>query len=103
MDGNKVSFDQFPQCCTSIDGDNRFVSYINEYGRLTEYCGAIAPCVGEPAEVLKNGIIVFNMTNNTIPDNIYQLWDGSCVQVIRPRDDEEVYFESRTLIVTGKL
>ena len=93
-DGNKVSFDEFPQCCNSIDTNNRFVSYINEYGRLTEYCGAIAPCVGEPAEVLDNGIIVFNMTNNTIPDNIYQLWDGSCVQVIRPRDDEEVYFES---------
>ena len=93
-DGNKVSFDQFPQCCTSIDSGNRYVSYVNEYGRLTEYCGSIAPCVGEPAEVLDNGIIVFNMTNNTIPDNIYQLWEGSCVQVIRPQADEAAYFES---------
>ena len=90
-DGNKVSFDKFPQCCKSLDAN--YVSYVNEFGRLTEYCSAIAPCVGKPTDVLGNGIIVFEFTNNTLPNNTYQLWNGKCVQVIDPQIDEQAYFD----------
>ena len=90
-DGNKVSFDEFPNCCKSLDAN--YVSYVNEFGRLTEYCSAIAPCVGNPIEVLGNGIIVWEFTNNTLPNNVFQLWNGKCVHVIRPQLDEQVYFD----------
>ena len=90
-EGNKVSFDQFPQCCSSLDA--RYVSYVNEYGRLTEYCGASSPCVGEPLEPLPNGIIPFLMTNNTIPENIYQV-SGRCFQYIGSDIVDILSFES---------
>jgi len=90
-DGNKVSFDEFPQCCRSLDAN--YVSYINEFGRLTEYCSASAPCVGKPIEVLDNGIIVWEFINNTLPNNVFQLWNGKCVQVIQPQIDEQAYFD----------
>ncbi len=90
-DGNKVSFDEFPQCCRSLGAN--YVSYINEFGRLTEYCSASAPCVGNPIEVLDNGIIVWEFINNTLPNNVFQLWDGKCVQVIQPQIDEQAYFD----------
>ena len=77
--GNKVSFDKFPQCCGNNNGN--FVSYVNEYGRLTEYCTTKAPCVGKPLEPLENGIVPFLMTENTVPDNIFQLYDR-CYQYI---------------------
>jgi hypothetical protein len=81
-DGIKVSFDEFPQCCTAVDSDARYISYVNEYGRVTEYCSAKAPCVGTPTKVnLESGIVVFSLTNNTQPDNIYQTNSG-CVQFI---------------------
>lgn len=78
-DGIKVSFDEFPSCCNQQDG--RFISYVNEYGRETEYCSKLAPCVGTPSETLPNGVIVFTMTNNTIPKDIIQV-DGKCFQYI---------------------
>jgi len=76
-DGIKVSFDEFPECCSKNDA--RYVSYINEYGRLTEYCSGKAPCVGIPIDVEPNGIVVFDMVNNTLPNNIYQV-KGKCFQ-----------------------
>jgi hypothetical protein len=83
-DGNKVSFDEFPQCCSALDRDARYISYVNEYGRVTEYCSSNAPCVGEPNEgdqfTLDTGIVVFNMTNNTTPSNFYYL-HNRCYQV----------------------
>jgi hypothetical protein len=90
-DGNKVSFDEFPQCCRSLGAN--YVSYINEFGRLTEYCSASAPCVGKPIEALDNGIIVWEFINNTLPNNVFQLWNGKCVQVIQPQIDEQAYFD----------
>jgi len=65
-DNIKVSFDEFESCCTQISEDNQYVSYINEQGRLTEYCSAKAPCVGEPVEVLEDGTVVFDFNSNTV-------------------------------------
>lgn len=75
--GNKISFDEFPACCKSQGGT--FVSYVNEYGRQTEYCSKLAPCVGTPSLTLPNGIVVFTMTNNTIPRDIINV-KGRCFQ-----------------------
>jgi hypothetical protein len=89
-DGIKVSFDEFPQCCSSLDAN--FVSYVNEYGRVTEYCSNLAPCVGEPSGVLDNGVIVFDMTHNTVPNNIYTI-GGDCYQYVGELSDKS--FEDR--------
>ena len=79
-DGLKVSFDEFPSCCKSLGGN--YVSYVNEYGRQTEYCSKLAPCIGTPDSFLPNGIVVFTMTNNTIPqEGMYQI-NGKCYQYI---------------------
>jgi len=66
-DNVKVSFDEFQSCCTQISKDNQYVSYINEQGRLTEYCSAKAPCIGEPSLVLDDGIVVFDVNSNSLP------------------------------------
>jgi hypothetical protein len=89
--GNKVSFDEFPNCCKTQNG--KFVSYINEYGRTTEYCSKLAPCVGKPIETLTNGIIVFEMENNLEPANIIQR-NNKCYQVTR---NGQVILDSRNL------
>jgi hypothetical protein len=78
--GIKVSFDEFPSCCKSIEGA-KYISYVNEYGRTTEYCSKLAPCVGTPESVDRNGYIVFRMSNNTLPKDIIQLSDA-CFQYI---------------------
>ena len=90
-DGIKVSFDEFPQCCSSLDA--RFISYINEYGRTAEYCSASAPCIGEPSSELSNGIVVFTTTNNNTPDNIFQI-QNRCYQYILEDDIPLSDFES---------
>jgi len=71
-DGIKVSFDEFPTCCRDNEGA-KFVSYVNEYGRTTEYCSKLAPCVGKPQGVDENGYVVFSMDNNTMPKDIVQI------------------------------
>ena len=78
-DGIKVSFDEFPSCCASQDA--KYVSYVNEYGRQTEYCSSLAPCVGKPISTLPNGVIEFEMVNNTIPKDIVQI-ENRCFQYI---------------------
>ena len=87
--GQKVSFDEFSQCCTNYDnGQNdqyEYVSYINSAGRKSEYCSASAPCVGDVVGVEQNGIVVFNIVGNNIPPDTYTLpsnfSDGeSCIQ-----------------------
>ena len=71
-DGIKVSFDEFPACCKTQGA--KYISYVNEYGRETEYCSKLAPCVGTPSGTLPNGVIEFTMTNNTTPQTgIYQV------------------------------
>jgi hypothetical protein len=77
-DGIKVSFDEFPACCKTQDAN--YISYVNEYGRQTEYCSKLAPCVGTPSGTLPNGVIEFTMTNNTTPQlGTYQI-GGKCYQ-----------------------
>jgi len=78
-DGVKVSFDEFPSCCASQDA--KYVSYVNEYGRQTEYCSSLAPCVGNPISTLPNGVIEFEMVNNTTPKDIIQI-ETRCFQYI---------------------
>jgi hypothetical protein len=68
-DGIKISFDNFPSCCRQIDPKNQFVSFINEQGRIVEYCSSKAPCIGNPVEVLDDGIVVFDITSNSLSDN----------------------------------
>ena len=99
-DGIKVSFDEFPQCCSSL-GSN-FVSYVNEYGRVTEYCSNLAPCVGTPSGTLPNGVIEFTMTNNTTDQlGTYQI-EGKCYQYsntqISLSDFTKKYGEPKTFI-----
>ncbi len=84
-DGIKVSFDQFPECCSSNNA--KYVTYINEYGRLTEYCSGKAPCLGKPVSVEPNGVVVFDMVNNTMPDNIYNIND-ICYQYIFTKEGD---------------
>jgi hypothetical protein len=63
--GQKVSFDEFSQCCSEYkNGDYEYVSYINAAGRKSEYCSALAPCVGEIGSVLPNGIVEFTLGGN---------------------------------------
>ena len=84
--GTKVSFNEFASCCTSEGG--QYVTYTNEECRVVEYCSKSAPCVGEPVDTLPNGIIVFEMTNNTMPSNVYTL-NGKCYQLTKAG---QVYF-----------
>ena len=76
--GTKVSFNEFASCCTSEGG--KYVTYTNEECRVVEYCSKIAPCVGEPVNTLPNGIIVFDLTNNTMPTNVYS-FNNRCYQL----------------------
>jgi hypothetical protein len=63
--GQKVSFDEFSQCCSEYkNGEYEYVSYINAAGRKSEYCSALAPCVGEIGTVLPNGIVEFTAGGN---------------------------------------
>jgi hypothetical protein len=77
--GTKVSFNEFASCCTSEGG--QYVTYTNEECRVVEYCSKSAPCVGEPVDTLPNGIIVFDLTNNTMPTNIYS-FNNKCYQLL---------------------
>ena len=76
--GTKVSFNEFASCCVSEGG--QYVTYTNEECRIVEYCSKTAPCVGEPVDTLPNGVIVFDMTNNTMPNNIYS-FNNKCYQL----------------------
>lgn len=76
--GTKVSFNEFASCCISEGG--QYVTYTNEECRIVEYCSKTAPCVGEPVDTLPNGIIVFELTNNTMPSNIYS-FNNKCYQL----------------------
>ena len=91
-DGIKVSFDEFPSCCASQDA--KYISYVNEYGRQTEYCSSLAPCVGKPIATLPNGVIEFEMINNTIPKDIIQI-ENKCYQYINTTTSFE-FFSQRT-------
>ena len=87
--GQKVSFDEFSQCCTNYDnGQYEYVSYINSAGRKSEYCSASVPCVGDVVGVEQNGIVVFNVVGNNIPSDTYEIYDQTtdstkCVQFSR--------------------
>jgi len=76
--GTKVSFNEFASCCASEGG--QYVTYTNEECRVVEYCSKTAPCVGEPVDTLPNGIIVFDLTNNTMPTNVYS-FNNKCYQL----------------------
>ena len=75
---NKVSFDSFPSCCNDKGG--KFISYTSEDCRTIQYCSKSAPCVGNPVDTTDEGIIVFEITNNTIPNDFYT-YNGSCYQL----------------------
>jgi hypothetical protein len=90
INGQKVSFDEFSQCCSDYgSGDYEYVSYINSAGRKSEYCSASdsPPCVGDVVSAPPNGIVVFNIVGNSLPPDIYQVYDKPsesliCVQFI---------------------
>jgi len=89
--GTKVTFDEFGSCCTTLGYTH--VPYINESGIKSEYCSKLAPCVGTPLSQLENGVVVFQMANNTIPTNIYTLFNQKCVQSINDvSQTESSYF-----------
>ena len=98
--GDKVSFDEFETCCTKIGG--RFINYINEFGREVEYCSKLAPCVGEPTGTfIGESIVVFDMANNTLPNNVYQI-NGKCFQYKYSKvPGGEVLSEQSFINVTG--
>jgi hypothetical protein len=85
--GQKVSFDEFSECCLSYGNDYKYVNYINAAGRKSEYCAASAPCVDSVNGVLENGIVAFNVVGNNPPPDVYEVLDYSsnsliCVQFI---------------------
>jgi hypothetical protein len=91
-EGNKVTFDEFGTCCTNFDKyvDYTYVTYVNESGVKSEYCSSAAPCIGTPLSQLnESGIVVFQMKNNTKPDNVYTLPNGDCVQPTNSKDEKE--------------
>ena len=90
-DSIKVSFDEFPTCCVNSGG--RYVNYVNEYGRSTEYCSKLAPCIGDPVQILDNGVVVFEYKNNTVPNNVYTIF-GQCFQLTT---NGESYLEQQEL------
>ena len=94
-DGLKTSFDEYPTCCENQGG--RYVNYENEYGRTTEYCSKLAPCVGEPVQILENGVVVFETKYNIVPDNIYHI-NENCYQLT---DNSSTILESLGLTVQG--
>ena len=89
INGQKVSFDEFSQCCSDYgSGDYEYVSYINSAGRKSEYCSALAPCVGDVHSVQQNGIVVFNVVGNNLPPDTYEVYSQTadttkCVQFNR--------------------
>ena len=99
-EGDKVTFDEFggrQGCCETFDdGQYDYVTYVNESGVRAEYCSAVAPCIGEFDSILPgSNIIVWNITNNNLPPNTYQLYsqDGKeiCVEFI---GDESIFINS---------
>ena len=108
-EGNKVTFDEFGTCCTNFgngaNDDYTYVTYVNESGIKSEYCSSVAPCIGTPLSQLnESGIVVFQMENNTMPNNVYELPNGDCVQPII-LEDEKKYIQNlieEGLIPDGK-
>ena len=83
--GQKVSFDEFSECCLSYGNDYKYVNYINAAGRKSEYCSASVPCVGDVYGELPSGIITFNVVGNNLPPDTYEVFDNAtgsliCVQ-----------------------
>jgi len=69
-------------CCESheIDGlQARYIKYV-EKGQVIQYCGVVSPCVGSPEEVREDGVVIFKMVGNTMPNNIFVVED-SCYQL----------------------
>ena len=112
-DDIKVTFDGIDECCQNLGG--KYISYVNEYGRFTEYCSKAAPCVGEPIDKLENGIIVFDLINNTIPKNVIQVGD-KCFQYIntdvklelfeikfgyKPEEVIKLYLQNKPIEING--
>ena len=110
-DGIKVSFDEFGSCCKENKGN--YVSYVNEQGRLTEYCSGKAPCGGKPVEYLEDGIVVFDIDTNIVETKnpptstngfenninnqtqIYQIGDGCyTINVVNQKAFEEFLTEN---------
>lgn len=105
--GIKTTFDEFSECCRSYsdnfeDYNFQHISYVNESGVRSEYCSEKAPCVGKPvSKDIETGIIVFQMKNNTIPDNIYNI-GGKCFQYIFIKEgDPTLLPESIFIDTTG--
>jgi hypothetical protein len=97
--GQKVSFDEFSECCLSYGNDYEYVNYINAAGRKAEYCAASAPCVGDISGVLPSGVVAFNVVGNNLPPDVYEVFDKQlqeliCVQFIGDLSDFLTEFSS---------
>ena len=98
-EGIKVSFDQFPSCCKEISTKNQFVTYVNEQGRIVEYCSSKAPCIGNPVEVLDDGVVVFDINSNSIKNSKSKLDEFISDLNILP-DGEQYYYNGHCYRVT---
>jgi len=91
--GQKVSFDEFSQCCSNYgNGEYEYVSYINAAGRKSEYCSALAPCVGEKGATQPNGVVEFTIGGNNPPPDVYQVIDNGHVICLQFSGDESIFF-----------
>ena len=74
--------DNYACCCESheIDGlQARYIKYV-EKGQVIQYCGVVSPCEGVPQDVREDGVVIFKMVGNTMPNNIFVVED-SCYQL----------------------
>ena len=78
------------------------MTYTNEECRVVEYCSKIAPCVGEPVNTLPNGIIVFDLTNNTMPSNVYS-FNNKCYQLTNAGNSYFSAAEQEVLFGPGQI
>ena len=97
--GQKVSFDEFSECCLSYGNDYEYVNYINAAGRKAEYCASSSPCVGDVSGVLPSGVVAFNVVGNNLPPDVYEVFDKQlqeliCVQFIGDLSDFLTEFSS---------
>tara|TARA_R110002110_G_scaffold131093_8_gene311687 strand:- start:1972 stop:5112 length:3141 start_codon:yes stop_codon:yes gene_type:complete len=84
LDGEMVSTD-FRICCEAQQSDDgqqhaTYVSYMDG-DNLVEYCAFNPPCIGTPIDVNDGGYVIWEMEDNTVPDDIYQL-DNGCYQYV---------------------
>ena len=92
--GDKLSGKRYACCCNSSEVDGlpaKYVSYVDGE-RIIEYCG-VEPCTGQPKDVREDGIVVFEMVGNNLPNDIVVVDDG-CYQLCSSEGSCYQYQES---------